>query len=82
MQLARHRGFRTIDVVRRQDAAAVVGELGGDVVLLDGGDLPERVTEATGGAEIRLRIDAVGGTDTGRLADCLCRDAILVTTAA
>ena len=41
-------------------------------------DLARRVIGATGGAAIRLGIDAVGGTATGRLADCLCDDAILV----
>lgn len=78
-QLARHHGHRTVNVVRREDAAAVVREAGGDVVLVDGEDLPDRVAEATGGAEIRLGIDAVGGAATGRLADCLCEGAVLVS---
>ena len=46
--------------------------------LVDGEDLAELVIEATGGAAIRLGIDAVGGTATGRLADCLCESAMLV----
>jgi mitochondrial enoyl-[acyl-carrier protein] reductase / trans-2-enoyl-CoA reductase len=79
VQLARHRGHRTVNVVRRKDAAAVVHEAGGDVVLVDGEDLAKRVTEVTGGAEVRLGIDAVAGTATGRLADCLCEGAILVS---
>jgi NADPH:quinone reductase-like Zn-dependent oxidoreductase len=79
VQLARHRGHRTVNVVRRQDAAAVVRETGGDIVLVDGEDLARRVAEATGGAEIRLGIDAVGGTATGRLADSLCESATLVS---
>jgi NADPH:quinone reductase-like Zn-dependent oxidoreductase len=78
VQLARYRGHRTANVVRREDAIEVVREAGGDLVLVDGDDLAERVAEATGGAEIRLGIDAVGGTATGRLADCLCEDATLV----
>jgi NADPH:quinone reductase-like Zn-dependent oxidoreductase len=78
VQLARHRGQRTVNVVRREDAAGFVRAAGGDVVLTDDDHLAKRVREATGGAEIRLGIDAVGGTATGRLADCLCRDAILV----
>ena len=54
-------------------------EAGGDIVIThDDGDLAGRVAEATGGAEIRLGIDAVGGSATGRVADCLCRDATLV----
>jgi NADPH:quinone reductase-like Zn-dependent oxidoreductase len=79
VQLARQRGHRTVSVVRREGAAAVVREMGGDVVLVDGDDLTHRVAEATDGAEIRLGIDAVGGTATGRLADCLCPGATLVS---
>ena len=79
VQLARYRGYRTVNVVRRQDAAAVVRETGGDVVLLDGEDLAQRVAEATDGAHIRLGIDAVGGAATGHLADCLCESATLVS---
>ena len=78
VQLARYGGQRTVNVVRREDAAAIVQAAGGDVVVTDDDNLATRVAEATGGAEIRLGIDAVGGTATGRLADCLCRDAILV----
>ncbi len=78
VQLAGHRGHRTVNVVRREDAAAVVREAGGDIVVIDGDDLAERVAEATGRAKIRLGIDAVGGTATGRLADCLCQGATLV----
>jgi mitochondrial enoyl-[acyl-carrier protein] reductase / trans-2-enoyl-CoA reductase len=77
-QLARHRGLRTVNVVRREDAVAVVQAAGGDVVLTDDDDLVGRVAEATDGAEIRLGIDAVGGTATGHLADCLGPDATLV----
>ncbi|MBV9335068.1 MAG: zinc-dependent alcohol dehydrogenase family protein [Solirubrobacterales bacterium] len=79
VQLARYRGHRTVNVVRRQDAAAVVRDTGGDVVLVDGEDLAEQVVEATGAAGIRLGIDAVGGAATGRLADCLGESATLVS---
>jgi len=65
-------GHRTVNVVRRKDAAAVVCEAGGGVVLVDGEDLAKRVTEVTDGAEVRLGIDAVAGTATGRMAGCLC----------
>ena len=78
VQLARYRGYRTVNVVRREDAAALVRETGGDVVLLDGEDLAHRVFAATDGAQIRLGIDAVGGGATGHLADCLCESATLV----
>ena len=78
VQLARYRGHRTVNVVRREDAVTVVREAGGDVVLVDGEDLAERVTEATGGAAVRLGIDAVAGGATEHLADCLSEGATLV----
>lgn len=68
VQLARIRGYRTVNVVRRPDAAAAVRDTGGDVVLVDGEDLATRVVEATDGAAIHLGIDAVGGPASGRLA--------------
>lgn len=79
VQLARYRGYRTVNVVRRQDAVAIVRETGGDLVLLDSEHLAQRVAEATDGAKIRLGIDAVAGAATGRLAACLCESATLVS---
>lgn len=78
MQLARFHGYRTINVVRREDAGEVVRENGGDVVLVEGEDLAARAVAATDGAEIRLGIDAVAGPATGRLAECLSESATLV----
>ncbi|HEY9103148.1 zinc-dependent alcohol dehydrogenase family protein [Chitinimonas sp.] len=78
VQLAKLRGFRTVNVVRRESAVAGVKALGGDVVLVDGEDLAERVKAATGGAAIRLGIDAVGGATTLRLAQSLADRATIV----
>ncbi len=64
-------GIRTVNIVRRE---AVVGELktlGADVVVLDGPELAQRVHAATGGADLTIALDAVGGAATGRLAECL-----------
>jgi len=71
IQLAAERGLKTVNVVRRAGATDGVEALGGDVVLVDGPDLAERVAEATGKARIRLAIDAVGGEATEHLAACL-----------
>lgn len=70
-QLAKLRGLRTVNIVRRESAAAAVLADGGDVVLVDGDDLPQRVKDAVAGAPIRLGIDAVGGKATMRLANCI-----------
>ena len=44
--VARERGLRTVNVVRRESAAAEVEALGGDLVLVDGPDLARRVRAA------------------------------------
>lgn len=76
--LARQRGLRTVNVVRRADLAGELQALGADSVVTDGNDLARQVTEATGDARIMLGIEAIGGAATGRLADCLATDGTLV----
>ena len=78
IQLAKIRGLKTVNIVRRESAVAGVQAMGGDVVLVDGSGLAKRVAEATGGAAIRLGIDAVGGKSTDNLAMCLAQGGTLV----
>jgi NADPH:quinone reductase-like Zn-dependent oxidoreductase len=78
VQLAKLRGYRTVNIVRRESAVDGVKALGGDVVLVDGDDLPKRVKAAVAGAPIKLGIDAVGGKATERLGNCLAEGATLV----
>lgn len=78
IQLAKIRGLKTINVVRRDSAVAAVQAEGGDVVLVDGPDLAKRVREATGGASVKLGIDAVGGASTDHLAASLAEGGVLV----
>lgn len=78
IQLAKIRGLKTVNILRRESAVAAVKAMGGDVVLVDGDGLGKRVAEATGGAKIRLGIDAVGGITTDNLAGCLTDGGVLV----
>ena len=78
VQLAKLRGLKTVSVVRRESAVPGVQAQGGDVVLVDGDDLAERVKSATAGAPIKLGIDAVGGKATMRLAATLAEGASIV----
>jgi mitochondrial enoyl-[acyl-carrier protein] reductase / trans-2-enoyl-CoA reductase len=71
ISLAKLEGIKTINVVRRAELAAELKALGGDVVLEDGEGLADRVREATGGAPVKLGIDAVGGSATLRLGDAV-----------
>jgi len=79
IRLARRRGIRTINVVRRPQMIDELYELGGDVVLLDGPDLAARVAAAVANAPVKLGIDAVSGAATQRIAECLAADTPLVS---
>jgi NADPH:quinone reductase-like Zn-dependent oxidoreductase len=78
IRLAKTRGFKTVNVVRRKELIEPLQAIGADAVLVDGPDLGERVAAATSGAAVRLAIDAVAGQATERLADCLAEDATVV----
>lgn len=71
IRIAKQRGLKTVNIVRRQEAADYCREIGGDVAVIDGDDVAARVAEATGGAPIKLGIDAVAGEAVIRLAACL-----------
>jgi len=77
--LAKQKGLRTANVVRRDDVAAELKSLGADVVLVDGEDLAARAHDAVGGAPIRLGIDAVSGTACKRIADSVADGAVVVS---
>ena len=78
IQLARYFGWKTVCVVRREESLKIPEKCGGDVVLVDGTDLAERVKEATGGADIKLGLDAVAGSATERISSCLSPKATIV----
>jgi NADPH:quinone reductase-like Zn-dependent oxidoreductase len=69
--LARARGLKTINVVRRESLFAELRALGADACVVDGPDLAEKARTATGGAAARLGLDAVSGAATARLASCV-----------
>ena len=65
LQIARRRGFKTINVVRRREQAEELKALGADeCICTDVEDIFERVREITGGEGLTKAIDAVGG-ETG-----------------
>ena len=76
--LARQRGLRTVNVVRRAELADELKALGADIVIVDGDDLAARVAKQTAKARIMLGVEAIGGAATGRLADCIATDGTLV----
>ncbi len=71
IQLAKKRGLKTINVVRRESAVQGLLEIGADHVLVDGPGLVEQINAAARGAPLRLAIDAVGGGTFSKLATAL-----------
>jgi NADPH:quinone reductase-like Zn-dependent oxidoreductase len=71
IRLARPRGVKTVNVVRRESLFGELKALGGDVCVLDGPDLATAVKGHTREAPIRLGLDAVSGRATARLSACL-----------
>jgi len=71
IQLAKQRGIKTINVVRREGLADDLMAKGADVVLIDGPDLSAQIAQATANTSISLAIDAVGGETYSQLAASL-----------
>lgn len=71
IQLAKQRGLKTINVVRRKGLADELMGMGANVVLIDGPDLAVQIAAAANNEPVALAIDAVGGDTFGRLANSL-----------
>jgi NADPH:quinone reductase-like Zn-dependent oxidoreductase len=71
LAIAKGRGIKTVNVVRRPELVAEMAALGGDIVLVDGPELPQQIAAATGNARIALALDGVGGPTTQRLLDSI-----------
>lgn len=79
IQLAKQRGIKTVNVVRRDGLAEELMSIGADIVLIDGPDLPKQIAKATNNAPVVLAIDAVGGETFSRLMESLGEGGTLVT---
>src|SRR5579864_6885670 len=69
--LAKLVGAKTLNVVRRENAAEQVRQFGGDRVVLQGDKLYKDIEEALDGKKLSLVLDTVGGTPVGELAKSL-----------
>src|ERR1700686_4257278 len=69
--LAKLAGVKTLNVVRREEAAEQVRQWGGDRVVLQSDNLHKDVEEALDGKKLSLVLDMVGGTPVGELANSL-----------
>ena len=79
IQLAKQRGIKTVNVVRRDGLAEDLMSKGADVVLIDGPDLAQQIARATNNAPVVLAVDAVGGDTFARLLESLGEGGTLVS---
>jgi NADPH:quinone reductase-like Zn-dependent oxidoreductase len=79
--VSKSRGLKTLAIVRQANVIKEVQDAGADVVLVENPELIEQAKAATGGAEILLGLDAVGGESTNALAKILGTDSQLVAYA-
>jgi NADPH:quinone reductase-like Zn-dependent oxidoreductase len=71
IKLAKLAGVKTLNVVRRKEAAEQVRQFGGDRVVHQGDDLQKDIERALDGKKLSLVLDNVGGTPVGELAKAL-----------
>ena len=76
IRLAKARGLRTINVVRRDSLFPELQAMGADICLVDGPDLAARAAQA---GPIKLGIDAVCGEALARIATCVADGGAVVT---
>jgi trans-2-enoyl-CoA reductase len=76
--IAKSLGIRTVNVVRREALVDEIKSLGGDIVLVEGPELPKLIAAATGKAPISLAIDMVADTATLNLTNSIAPNGTVV----
>lgn len=79
IQLARHLGFRTLNVVRRPELLDELRAAGADVVVTEETDLRRESRVLCGNSSPKLALNAVGGPSALNLANALAPGSPLVT---
>lgn len=79
IEIAQTKGWKTLNLVRRPEAADELRALGADAVVVDGPETADQALAILDGAKPRLGLNAVGGVSTTRLAGLLVERAKLVT---
>ena len=79
--IAKSRDLNVIGIVRRPELIPEIEKLGVDFVGVESPELPRQIQIATGGMQISLGLDAVGGPATATIAKVLSPGAHLVSYA-
>jgi len=79
IEIAKDRGWKTLNIVRHSEAAEELRKLGADAVIVDDEEMADAATAVLGDAQPRLGLNAVGGASATRLAGLLAEGSALVT---
>ena len=77
--IAKARGLRTINFVRRSELLKELKAAGGDIVLVDEPGAAEEALRLVGDGSVRLGLDAIGGAATATLLQVLSSRGVLVS---
>lgn len=80
--IAKAKGLRTVNLVRRPELVQDLLDSGADVVFVNGPDLAQQVKGATNGQPIKLGLDGVGGSLSAALGAVLTERGVIVNYAA
>ncbi|MEN9315121.1 MAG: hypothetical protein RIS35_1514 [Pseudomonadota bacterium] len=80
IRLCRQWGLHSVNVVRRPGPLGSLAEAGGDLNLVDGDDLAERVRAVVPKGRLKLAIDAIAGDATTRLGRCFGSDGGIIAS--
>ena len=78
--IAKARGLRTINIVRRQELLKELEAAGGDSVLIDEPGAAKEALQLVGDSAVRLGVDAIGGVATATLIQILSLRGVLSPT--
>lgn len=79
IQIAKFRGWKTLNVVRRPELIDELKAIGADAVVLEEEDLRASAESHCGGQRPRLALNAVGGASALNLANALAEGGVHVT---
>lgn len=78
-QMAKALGLHCLNVVRRAELEGPLRALGAEVVVTEDSGYEKRVAELTGGGNVTLALNSVGGESAARLIKALSKDGTHVT---
>ena len=79
IQLAKAKGLKTINLVRRASLENELKALGADIVIEDNNDYPKALKDLTGGAKPKLALNSIGGESVIRMIKCLADEGVCAT---